>query len=98
MLKKELTLPGARVRINDVIKDGLPKMYGGGEILDCVSVWLNGVGPLVSKSVHLHSGDEVTIIKKPGRREGINLVTVELDNGQTGVIYWCELRASATHI
>lgn len=98
MLKKELTLPGSRVILNEVLKDGVP-----------VSLVSTSWGPKHNPQipfinvggVNCGPGTELEVVKKPRKIDGrINSVRVRIVNRPTveGEIFWCELRASARHI
>tara|TARA_Y100001933_G_C18739895_1_gene455363 strand:- start:170 stop:496 length:327 start_codon:yes stop_codon:yes gene_type:complete len=100
MLKKADMKPGAIVEVNPVIKTGLPKsmfgdssMSGSDDRLEFLSVrksFMLGEG-----GWNVSSGERLEIVEPPKRRDSINGIKVKiLSNGESGMVYWCELRAS----
>ena len=100
VLKKEDILPGVKVVINDVIRDGLPGAFRGpddSDVLEYLSI-TPSVGGYFSGAWHVESGAILEIVKKPRKVGRINSVRVRRqdDPSVEGEVYWCELRASAT--
>lgn len=103
MLKKELTVPGARVVLKEVLKDGVPGNMsepGADHTISHVTITPDIGSIMLTGGWEVGSGTELEIVKKPRRRDRINSVRVRVV-GQPeveGEVYWCELRASARHI
>jgi hypothetical protein len=97
MLKKELMIPGSKIEVLPVIKDGLPK-YGPSDTEPHILPYLRIWGRLGSHEVY--SGEILTVIEKPKKRftSRINSAIVETSNGIQGQVFWCELRISCKHI
>lgn len=97
MLSKARTITGATVVIGDP-KTGLPAPYGGNESIDCVSAYADGdrTGPFFP-SIKILKGDDLTIVTPPRKIGRVNLVRIRTKDGTEGEVYWCELRASASH-
>ncbi|QIG76178.1 hypothetical protein EVC24_157 [Rhizobium phage RHph_I4] len=101
MLKKEETLPGSRVTVNDVIKDGVPanmSLPGESHVLESLTITKTVGGIMTHGGWSVGSGTELEIVKKPRRVHGINSVRVRVvaEPEVEGEVYWCELRASCT--
>ncbi len=97
MLHKDHAIPGAKLRVNDVIKDGLSSAYGGGKTKE--TLYLSSpsfIGPF-GGGWDVRSGAILIVVKKPRKVSGINVCQVKVE-GTTivGEAYWCELRASTT--
>lgn len=91
VLKKEDIVPGARLRVKDVIKYGAGVADGSEE--KCFLGVYTGV--LGWEGIEVPSGTELEIVKRPRRIDGRwNCVRVRLDDGQEGEVYWTELRSS----
>lgn len=105
MLKKELTIPGARIQVNPVIKDGLPKsMFGDLSFNNFnnppkthISL-MQDAGSFLNGHAAIYPGELLTIVRGPKKTMGINTCTVKTSAGVVGHVYWCELRASCRHI
>lgn len=106
MLHKDHAVPGAKLRVNDVIKDGLPAAWRGpGEDGTKETLYLSNpkmIG-LFGGGWDVRSGAILEVVKKPRKVDGINVCLVNvLDEAgsvlTSGEAYWCELRASTTLI
>jgi len=99
MLKKEHAVPGAKVIVNDIIRDGITGWMAKDrddrkEFLSMTHV----PGGFFNGGYNVGSGTVLEIVKKPRKTEGINTVRVRVV-GQPqveGEVFWCELRASTT--
>lgn len=98
MLKKDLMIPGSKIQVRSVIKDGV----GGTTAL--LPVFIVDTGPQLTAVINggdfqVTPGTVLTVVNKPKKRYGsINLARVELPNGNIGDVYWTILRASCDHI
>lgn len=105
MLHKDHAIPGAKLRVNDVIKDGLPS-YGmpkQNSIKETLYLSNPNFIGMFGGGWDVRSGAILEVVKKPRKVHGINvcLVNVLNEDGSvqvTGEAYWCELRASTTII
>lgn len=96
MLKKDAMIPGARVRVLPVIKDGLPAAYGGSEVKDHM-LMTDTAGAVFEDHHEITSGAILTVVEGPKKRKGITTIIVEI-KGVTGHVFWCEARVSCEHI
>ena len=100
MLKKADMQPGSVVEVLPVIKSGIPKAMFGDKLFYKVDDVLEHLS--VRRSFEIGSGgwkvgsaEKLEIVEPPKRRQGVNGIKVKiLSNGETGMVYWCELRAS----
>lgn len=97
MIKKDQMVPGVKLKIRDVIKDGtsigIPGMTSN-NVLPHVRM-MAGAGSMLDGHRAIRSGDIVEVVDKPRRRDGINTIVVRTADGTTGHVYWCEMRASS---
>lgn len=100
MLKKDLSVPGARVTVNPIIKDGVPAVLGGGGTLDKLTITPDVGSIMLTGAWKVGPGTLLEIVKKPRRTQGINSVRVRVvaEPSVEGEVYWCELRASCSHV
>lgn len=100
MLKKALAIPGALVKVNPIIKDGVPAVLGGGGTLDKLSITPDVGSIMLTGGWEVGPGAVLEIVKKPRRVHNINSVRVRVvaEPSVEGEVYWCELRASCTHL
>jgi hypothetical protein len=98
MLKKQDMKPGTIVEVAQP-KSGLPKvMFGDSNVPQAPEPTYVAVRKsfmLGDGGWGVTSGEKLEIVEGPKRRDGINGVKVKiLSNGEVGMVYWCELRAS----
>ncbi len=99
MLHKDQTIPGAKIKVRKgPLKDGLPSMYGGGEIIPHLSITASA-GSFFNGQISILPGSDLEVVDKPKKRQGINTAIVkDLSNGNVGHVYWCELRINCDHV
>lgn len=102
MLKKQDLVVGQRIKIRDVIKDGLIGGMGGGG--DSTMPYLplqrqpRTGGPNCSE-VQGMPGDILTLASKTKRKDGVNIVEVHrLGDPAIYYVFWCALRVSCDHV
>lgn len=99
MLKKELTVPGSKVKILDKISGGLIGSSDDQSLPYVRLMFEPGACEPGATVIQGHSGDILTIQRKPRRIYGINVVEVHrLGDPRNYYVYWCELRASCDHV
>lgn len=105
MLKKENMIPGSKIKVRPVIKDGLPpvlKDYKTAITADILTeIEVMPIGSTLGWThykANVVSGTILEVVKGPKKISGANVATVRLSNGQEGYVYWCTLRASCDHI
>ena len=97
MLKKDLMIAGARIRVLPVIKDGLPAAFGGSEVKPYL-LMTDTAGSALSNGWEILSGTVLTVVEGPKKRQGINTMVVRLEDGQQGHLVWGEARVSCEMI
>ncbi len=103
MLKKELMIPGSKIKMRDILKDGLGGVAGSDQkqgTLDYLDLMPSpGVADVFYKgNGRVMPGETVEVVRGPKKSYGINCAIVRTDAGDEGFVYWCSLRASADHI
>ena len=98
MLKKQDMTPG-RVVVVDKPSTGLPKVMFGDDSFkpgpDPDHITVRKSFEIGSGGWGVRAGGKLEIVEGPKRRDGINGVKVKiLSNGEVGMVFWCELRAS----
>ena len=92
MLRKEQMNPGSKIRVRDVIKDGL------GSHKKHLSLYYQS-GGFFNGGVGVRSGAILTVVHGPKKKNGINSAAVRVEGGDQDLYgYWCELRASSDHV
>lgn len=92
MLRKEQMTPGSKIRVRDVIKDGLGGTKGHLSLYYEPGGFLNG-------GVGVRSGAILTVVRGPKKKDSINCAVVRVEGGNQDLYgYWCELRASCDHV
>ena len=101
MLKKEFLTVGSRVKIGE-IKDGLigsmsiPDAPPMTELPLYQATTFLGAG---SFSVPAQTGDVLTIVRGPMKKNRFNVVEVHrMGDPKSYYVFWCNLRASCDHV
>lgn len=94
MLKKELTVKGAKIRSRNVLKNGI---VAGAEGVVPYITMTQGPGSVFDGCISIPPNVTFEVADKPKKKSGINVVKV-LYQGHEGYVYWCELRVSCDHI
>lgn len=94
MLSKDKMIPGSKIRVRPVIKDG------AGGTTPALALFDIDWGPMLgSSNFTVGPGTVLTVVNKPKKRFGsINLARVEMPDGTQADAYWIVLRASCDHI
>lgn len=103
MLKKELTIPGARLKVRDEIKDGLiGSMASDAPALTHLPLMTQPwVGP-GSNQIGAVPGDILTVVTGPQKKKAYannNCAQVHrMGDPAIYYVFWCTLRASCDHV
>jgi hypothetical protein len=94
MLKKETAVPGARIILNPVLKNGLTA-YGGSEVIPAITIFQDA-GAIFDPAYQVSSGTELEIVKGPRKVNRINSIRLRVVGTEIeGESYWCEIRSSS---
>jgi hypothetical protein len=101
MLKKELMVPGNRMKVRlGVLKSGVTGAFAFGQDQTIPHMSMTAeAGGLFDGTRAIHGGTELEVVRAPKKTQGINTAIVkEVATGVQGHVYWCELRANCDHI
>lgn len=98
MLKKEKMIPGSRIKVGPVVKDGVPAMYGGGGTKPYLTLMHEPGKAVFFQHAGVGPNAVLEIVKGPKKYDGINCAIVKDSADTEFYAFWCELRASCDHV